>query len=36
VEAEVEMLMRRYTRFILEREARSLAFVDEVRERRHP
>jgi DNA repair protein RecO (recombination protein O) len=31
VEAEVEALMRRYTRFILEREARSLAFVDEVR-----
>ena len=33
VEAEVEALMRRYTRFILEREARSLAFVDEVRRR---
>jgi DNA repair protein RecO (recombination protein O) len=32
VEAEVELLMRRYTRFILEREARSLAFVDEVRQ----
>jgi DNA repair protein RecO (recombination protein O) len=31
VEAEVEAAMRRYTRFILEREARSLAFVDEVR-----
>ena len=31
VEGEVERLMRRYTRFILEREARSLAFVDEVR-----
>jgi DNA repair protein RecO (recombination protein O) len=33
VEAEVEMLMRRYMRFVLEREARSLAFVDEVRRR---
>ena len=33
VEAEVEAVMRRYTRFILEREARSLSFVDEVR---HP
>lgn len=33
VEAEVESVMRRYTRFILEREARSLAFVDEVRHR---
>ena len=33
VESEVESVMRRYTRFILEREARSLAFVDEVR---HP
>lgn len=31
VEAEVEAVMRRYTRFILEREARSLAFIDEVR-----
>jgi len=31
VEAEVEAVMRRYTRFILEREARSLAFMDEVR-----
>jgi DNA repair protein RecO (recombination protein O) len=31
VEAEVESVMRRYTRYILEREARSLAFVDEVR-----
>jgi len=31
VESEVESVMRRYTRFILEREARSLAFVDEVR-----
>jgi DNA repair protein RecO (recombination protein O) len=31
VEAEVEAVMRRYMRFILEREARSLAFVDEVR-----
>jgi len=28
--------MRRYTRFILEREARSLAFVDEVRHHREP
>lgn len=34
VESEVEAAMRRFTRFILEREARSLAFVDEVR-RRH-
>jgi DNA repair protein RecO (recombination protein O) len=34
VESEVETTMRRYTRFILEREARSLAFVDEVRHRR--
>jgi DNA repair protein RecO (recombination protein O) len=33
VETEVEAVMRRYTRFILEREARSLAFVDEVRHR---
>ncbi len=33
VEGEVESVMRRYTRFILEREARSLAFVDEVRHR---
>jgi DNA repair protein RecO (recombination protein O) len=33
VEVEVEAVMRRYTRFILEREARSLAFVDEVRHR---
>jgi DNA repair protein RecO (recombination protein O) len=31
VEAEVETIMRRYTRYILEREARSLAFIDEVR-----
>ncbi len=31
VESEVESVMRRYTRFILEREARSLSFVDEVR-----
>ena len=31
VEAEVEHAMRRYTTFVLEREARSLAFVDEVR-----
>jgi DNA repair protein RecO (recombination protein O) len=31
VDIEVESLMRRYTRFILEREARSLAFVDAVR-----
>ena len=30
-ESEVESVMRRYTRFILEREARSLSFVDEVR-----
>jgi len=33
VEGEVEAAMRRYTRFILEREARSLAFIDEVRPR---
>jgi DNA repair protein RecO (recombination protein O) len=33
LEVEVEVLMRRYTRFILEREARSLAFMDEVRHR---
>lgn len=33
VEGEVESAMRRYTRYILEREARSLAFVDEVRDR---
>lgn len=31
VEGEVESAMRRYVRFILEREARSLSFVDEVR-----
>jgi DNA repair protein RecO (recombination protein O) len=31
-EAEVESLLRRYTRHVLEREARSLAFVDEVRQ----
>ena len=31
VESEVESVMRRYTRYILEREARSLSFVDEVR-----
>ncbi len=31
VEAEVESAMRRYTRHVLEREARSLGFVDEVR-----
>jgi DNA repair protein RecO (recombination protein O) len=31
VEAEVESVMRRYTRYILEREARSLSFIDEVR-----
>jgi DNA repair protein RecO (recombination protein O) len=35
VEAEVESTMRRYTRFTLEREARSLAFVDEVTQARH-
>lgn len=35
VEAEVEALMRRYVRYILEREARSLSFVDEVRHRPH-
>ncbi len=34
VEVEAEAVMRRYTRFILEREARSLAFMDEVRHRR--
>ena len=32
-EAEVEARLREYTRYILEREARSLAFVDEVRHR---
>ena len=31
VEAEVEAAMRRYIRYVLEREARSLAFIDEVR-----
>ena len=31
VETEVESAMRRYTRHVLEREARSLGFVDEVR-----
>jgi DNA repair protein RecO (recombination protein O) len=31
VEAEVEAHLRRFVRFILEREARALAFVDEVR-----
>jgi DNA repair protein RecO (recombination protein O) len=31
VEAEVEGLMRRFVRHVLEREARSLAFLDEVR-----
>jgi DNA repair protein RecO (recombination protein O) len=30
-EAEVEAAMRRYMRHVLEREARSLAFLDEVR-----
>ncbi len=34
VETEVESVMRRYTRFVLEREARSLAFIDEVRHSR--
>jgi DNA repair protein RecO (recombination protein O) len=33
VEVEVESVMRRYIRYVLEREARSLAFVDEVRHR---
>jgi DNA repair protein RecO (recombination protein O) len=33
VETEVESHLRRYIRFILEREARALAFVDEVRGR---
>lgn len=33
VEGDVEALMRRYMRYILEREARSLSFVDEVRHR---
>jgi DNA repair protein RecO (recombination protein O) len=33
VESEVEAVMRRYIRYALEREARSLAFLDEVR---HP
>ena len=36
VEAEVEAHLRRYVRFILEREARALAFVDEVRGRTEP
>jgi DNA repair protein RecO (recombination protein O) len=31
VEAEVEAAMRRFVRHVLEREARSLAFLDEVR-----
>ena len=31
VEAEVERLMRRFLRHVLEREARSLAFLDEIR-----
>lgn len=31
VEAEVERLMRRFLRHILERDARSLAFLDEIR-----
>jgi len=30
-EAEVERLMRRFVRHVLEREARSLAFLDEIR-----
>jgi hypothetical protein len=32
----VEVHLRRYTRFVLEREARALAFVDEVRGRTEP
>jgi DNA repair protein RecO (recombination protein O) len=36
VEAEVEAHLRRYIRFVLEREARALAFVDEVRGRTVP
>ena len=34
VEAEVELALRRFIRNVLEREARSLAFLDEVRLRR--
>ncbi len=34
VEAEVESALRRFTRVVLERDARSLAFLDEVRARR--
>ncbi len=34
VEAEVEVALRRFIRSVLEREARSLAFLDEVRARR--
>ena len=33
IEAEVESVLRRFMRHILEREARSLAFLDEVRHR---
>ena len=32
VEAEVEVALRRFIRAVLEREARSLAFLDEVRQ----
>jgi DNA repair protein RecO (recombination protein O) len=34
VEAEVEAALRRFIRVVLERDARSLAFLDEVRARR--
>ena len=36
VGAEVESALRRFIRVVLEREARSLAFLDEVRTRRGP
>jgi DNA repair protein RecO (recombination protein O) len=36
VEVEAEVHLRRYLRFVLEREARALAFVDEVRHRTVP
>jgi hypothetical protein len=31
VEAEVETALREFVRYVLEREARSLAFLDEIR-----
>jgi DNA repair protein RecO (recombination protein O) len=36
VEAEVEQALRRFIRGVLEREPRSAAFMDEVRDRRAP